>query len=310
MSQATAADAPPAQCLDSVLERATLAAAVFSEYDQAHTDRIVRAVCVAGLDARVRLAKMAHEETGIGVWRDKVVKNVVASLLVYEDIKDLRTVGVIHEDAKAGIVEIAQPLGPLLAVIPVTNPTSTTLFKILIALKTRNPIILSPHHKASRCVAEAARICYEAAMREDAPEGCIQCVEHTSRDVTHALMGDRRIALIIATGGEGMVKAAYTSGNPALGVGAGNVPVLIERTADIPFSVEQIIASKTFDNGTICSSEQAVVVERAVADAVVEQREWQPASWKGCMNLASTSSRTIGFSRAPARSHARLSDGT
>jgi acetaldehyde dehydrogenase/alcohol dehydrogenase len=178
------------------------------------------------------------------------------------------TVGVISVDDERGIVEIAQPIGPIFALAPVTNPTSTVLFKILIALKTRNPIIIHPHHRAVRCSIEAARVCYEAALGEDAPEDCIQWLGHMSREETQALMGHRRLALVLATGGSGLVRAAYSSGTPALGVGAGNVPAFIERSADVPFAVEQIFISKIFDNGTICASEQAVVVEEGVAGEV------------------------------------------
>jgi acetaldehyde dehydrogenase/alcohol dehydrogenase len=260
----------PAQgnAADSILEKAVLASAVFSGLDQAHTDRIVRAVYQAGFNARVKLAKMAHEETGMGRWEDKVIKNVVATQLVYEDIKDLKTVGIVSENKETGISEIAQPMGPILAIIPVTNPTSTALFKILSALKTRNPIIVCPSKKAIRCCAETARICYEAALREDAPEDCIQWLTEVSREQTQALMGHDKLALILATGGSGLVRSAYSSGTPAMGVGAGNVPVFIEKSADVQFAVEQILLSKTFDNGTICASEQAVVVEQTIAEAV------------------------------------------
>ncbi|MCX5976631.1 MAG: aldehyde dehydrogenase family protein [Coprothermobacterota bacterium] len=257
--------------VEEVMERAALAAAVFSQLDQEHTDRIVRAAYLAGFNARVRLAKMACEETGLGIWQDKVIKNVLATQLVYEDIKDEKTVGVIGEDRERGIVEIAQPLGPILAVAPVTNPTSTVMFKILIALKTRNPILIRPHNRAIRCSSEAARIMYEAALSEDAPEDCVQWLGNTSREETHALMSHKRLALILATGGAGLVKSAYSSGTPAIGVGAGNVPVYIERSADIPFAVEQILISKTFDNGTVCASEQAVVTERALTGQVMAE---------------------------------------
>jgi acetaldehyde dehydrogenase/alcohol dehydrogenase len=261
-------DKTPEIIVDQIMEKATLAAAVFSTLDQAHTDRIVRAVYEAGFNARVKLAKMAHEETNIGRWEDKVIKNVVATQLVYEDIKALRTVGVISEDRERGIAEIAQPMGPILAVIPVTNPTSTIMFKVLSALKTRNPIIICPSRKAVRCCAETARICYEAALNEDAPEDCVQWLTQVSREETQALMRHGKLALILATGGGGLVRAAYSSGTPAMGVGAGNVPVFIEKSADIPFAVDQIFVSKTFDNGTICASEQAVVVEKTIAEAV------------------------------------------
>ena len=265
---------------DLLLEKATNAAAVFSQLTQEHTDRIVRAVYQAGLKNRVRLAKMAVEETKMGIWQDKVIKNVVASLLVYDDIKDLKTVGVISDNRETGIMEIAQPLGPILAVIPVTNPTSTVLFKILIALKTRNPVIISPHTKAIKCSVETARICYEAALKEDAPENCIQWVRDGSESAeeaanhradSKAMMSHPKLALILATGGSGIVKAAYASGTPAYGVGSGNVPVLIDKSAKIPFAVESIFLSKTFDNGTICASEQAIVVEKIISKQVIEE---------------------------------------
>jgi len=257
--------------VDKTVGKAIRAAAVFSQLDQDHTDRIVRAVFEAGFNNRVYLAKMAHEETGLGVWEDKVIKNVLATQIVYEDIKKVRTVGMISEDNERGIIEMAQPLGPIFAVTPVTNPTSTVMFKILISLKTRNPIIISPHHSAAKCSIEAARICYEAALKEDAPEECIQWLTRTSREQTRAFMAHEDIALILATGGPGLVRAAYSSGTPAIGVGAGNVPVFIEETADVGFAVEQILLSKTFDNGTICASEQAIVVDQKIAEKVKEE---------------------------------------
>jgi len=254
--------------IDEIMDRARRAAAVFNELDQEETNRIVTAACEAGFKNRVALAKMAVEETGIGKWEDKVIKNVVATQYVYEDMRDLKTVGVIHSDFESGITEIAQPLGPILGVIPSTNPTSTVMFKILISLKTRNPIILSFHPRATRCSTAAARILYEAALAADAPDDCVQWMEQCSLEDTNALMRDRRLALILATGGEALVHAAYSSGTPALGVGPGNVPVFIESSADIPFAVQQIMISKTFDNGTICASEQAIIVEQQSAEKV------------------------------------------
>lgn len=258
----------PLKQADEFLKRAGMAAGIFEMFDQISTDRIVKSVYEAGFNNRVKLAKMAHEETGLGVWEHKVLKNVLATQIVYENIRNEKTVGIISEDDATGITEIAQPLGPILGIIPVTNPTSTTLFKILIAMKTRNPIIISPHFKAAGCCAETARICYEAALSADAPEDCIQWVESPDRELTQALMRHKDIALILATGGPGLVKAAYSSGTPALGVGPGNVPVFIDESADIPFAVENIILSKTFDNGTICASEQAIVVEKKIAGRV------------------------------------------
>jgi acetaldehyde dehydrogenase/alcohol dehydrogenase len=254
--------------VEAIMERARSAAAVFSQFDQEATDHVLKAAYEAGFAQRVRLAKMAHEETGIGNWRDKVLKNVFATQMVYQDIRREKTVGVLSEDEERGIVEIAQPLGPIFAFIPVTNPTSTTLFKILLALKTRNPIIIHPHSMAKGCSAEAARVCYEAALEADAPEFCVQTATGLSREGTQALMGHRDMALILATGGAAMVRAAYSSGTPAIGVGAGNVPVFVERSADLPFAAEQILMSKTFDNGTICSSEQAIVVEACSAEGL------------------------------------------
>jgi acetaldehyde dehydrogenase/alcohol dehydrogenase len=196
---------------------------------------------------------------------------------VYDDIKDMKTAGIISEDVASGITEIAQPVGPILAIIPVTNPTSTVIFKILIALKARNPLIICPSGKAKRCCAETARICYEAALAADAPEDCIQWLTETSREQTQALMSHPGLAMILATGGTGLVKSAYSSGTPTLGVGAGNVPVFIDASADIPFAVKQILISKLFDYGTICASEQAIVVEAVSADAVRAEFQRQGA---------------------------------
>ncbi len=265
------ADRDQALNVQQYFQRANAAAAIFSQFDQRQTDRVVEAVYHAAFNQRVRLAKLAHEETGMGKWQDKVIKNALASQFVYDDIKELKTVGVIHDDPITGVVEIAQPMGPILAVIPVTNPTSTAIFKILIAMKTRNPIIISPSRKAQHSTNETARICYEAAMAVDAPEHCIQWLTECSRELTQAMMAHESLALILATGGTGLVHSAYSSGTPTIGVGAGNVPVYIERSADVPFAVQQIMTSKLFDYGTICASEQALVVEEAIADQVAEQ---------------------------------------
>jgi acetaldehyde dehydrogenase / alcohol dehydrogenase len=258
--------------VNSLIEKASFAAAIFSQLNQKHTDRIVKAVYESGFKNRIKLAKMAHEETGMGIWEDKVIKNVVATQYIYEDIKDLKTVGIISEDRESGITEIAQPIGPIFALIPVTNPTSTTMFKILMALKTRNPIIISAHHKAMKCSLEAARICYEAALKQDAPQDCVQWLdEKSSKETRTLLMHHKKLSLILATGGAGLVGAAYSSGTPAIGVGPGNVPVFIEKTADTAFAVEQIFMSKTFDNGTICASEQAIIVEKSISDTTIKE---------------------------------------
>lgn len=260
-----------------LIQNATAAALAFRDLDQAKTDAIVRAVYVAALENRVSLAKLAHEETGIGTWEDKVLKNVIATQLVYDDIKNQRTVGVIGTDDRNGVVEVAQPIGPILAFIPVTNPTSTTIFKCLIALKTRNPIIFSPPGGARKCTTAAAEICYNAARSAGAPENCIQWLGRATEETLQELMAHRRLAMILATGTNSVVQKASKSGTPNIGVGPGNVPVYIGRTADIPFAVRCIIESKTFDYGTICASEQAIVVKRQVSEDVIAEFKRQKA---------------------------------
>jgi acetaldehyde dehydrogenase/alcohol dehydrogenase len=255
--------------IESIMEKASKAAAQFRLLNQEQTDRIVKAVYKAGFDNRVQLARLAFDETKLGVFKDKVIKNVIATRFVYQDIKDQKTAGLISNDDENGIAEIAQPLGPIFAITPVTNPTSTTLFKILISLKSRNPIIIRPHGSAKKSSCEAARICYEAALSEGAPENCVQWIRRSSIDETLQMMAHPRTALVLATGSTSLVRAAYRSGNPAIGVGPGNVPVFIGKTADIPFTVEQIFLSKTFDNGTICASEQALVVRQCHVEEVI-----------------------------------------
>ncbi len=259
------------QKADEMLEKAQIAAAVFQQLNQKETDKIVEAVYRAGFNARIKLAKMAHEETGMGNWQHKVLKNVIATQLVHESIRNLKTVGVISENHQTGIMEIAQPLGPIFAIVPVTNPTSTILYKTLICLKSRNPVIFSVHRNAVNAGKEAVRICYEAALKAGAPDDCLQIVHEHSRELTQAIMTHPKLALILATGGTGLVKAAYSSGNPSIGVGPGNVPVFIDKSAEIPFAVNSVILSKTFDNGTICASEQSIVVEKRIAPKVIAE---------------------------------------
>jgi len=254
--------------IDLIMNQARQAADRFKTLDQAATDRIVRAVYRVGFDHRVELAEMAAAETHLGRWQDKVIKNVIATRMVYEDIKDLKTVGVVGEDTERGIVEIAQPIGPIFAVTPITNPTSTALFKILIAMKSRNPLIIRPHGAARKCTIEAARLCYEAALEAGAPEHCIQWAKRSSQEETLQMMAHRRTALVLATGSVDLVGAAHRSGTPTIGVGPGNVPVYIGKSADVPFAVEQIHRSKLFDYGTICASEQAMVVRACHAAEV------------------------------------------
>jgi acetaldehyde dehydrogenase/alcohol dehydrogenase len=258
---------------DEIVSNATRAAEALTRLDQQQTDRIVEAAYRAGFDARVRLAKLAFEETRLGVWQDKVVKNVIATQLVYEDIRHEPTVGVISHDRYRGIIELAQPIGPIFALIPFNNPTSTALFKILIALKTRNPLVVSPHPAAKHSTAEAVRVCYEAALDAGAPEHCLQCVPKASPKKVQELMTHRHMALIIATGTGGLVRSAYSSGTPTIGIGPGNVPAYIGQTADVPFAVDCIMRSKTFDNGSICASEQSVVAKTMNADAVIAEFE-------------------------------------
>jgi len=254
---------------DELMMRAKTAAAVFSQHDQQSVDAIVRAAFLAGLSRRRELAQAAVDETGMGNYPDKVVKNTVATLLVYDSIRDEKTVGVICEDRQAGMVEVAEPLGVVLGITPVTNPTSTVMFKILLALKTRNAIVISPHRRAFQCSVDAARLLYEAALEAGAPEDCVTWMEEPSREMSRALMHHSGLALILATGGSSLVGAAYSSGTPALGVGPGNVPVFVDATADVDLLAESVVASKTFDNGVICASEQSVVVVEDDHDRVV-----------------------------------------
>jgi acetaldehyde dehydrogenase/alcohol dehydrogenase len=257
--------------VDEIMENAKNSADSFRKLNQEQTDRIVKAVYEAGFNNRVKLAKLACDETRLGVWEDKVMKNVIATRYVYHDIKNLKTVGAILEDKEHEVVEIAEPLGPIFALTPITNPTSTVLFKILISLKTRNPIVIRPHGAARKCSIEAARLCYDAALKVGAPDHCIQWVKRSSNEQTREYMSHRKTALVLATGSVNLVREAYRSGNPAIGVGPGNVPVYIGKTADVPFAVEQIFISKTFDNGTVCASEQALIANRDNVDEVINE---------------------------------------
>ncbi|MBP1636075.1 MAG: iron-containing alcohol dehydrogenase [Acidobacteria bacterium] len=252
---------PIEQYVDEAVTRAWQAAQAFRRFDQEQVDRVVEAVFEAGWNARHELARLAIEETQMGVLEHKVIKNSYASLLVYEDIRPRRTVGVICHDAMRGISEVAQPKGPVLATIPVTNPTSTTIFKTLICMKTRNPVIFSPHRGARKCIKEAARILSEAAHRAGAPEHAVQFLSRSQGEYVERLMRHPKLALILATGTSSIVRAAQASGTPTLGVGPGNVPVYVHASADIPLAARYIIFSKTFDNSTVCGSEQAIVVE-------------------------------------------------
>lgn len=265
------------QAVDRIVGEAREAAAIFTQYEQEEVDRIVHAAAKAGAARRLELARMAAEETGMGVFEDKVIKNLFATEYVYNDIRHLKTCKLINDSPETGIMEFAEPLGVILGIVPVTNPTSTVMFKSLISLKTCNAIIFSIHHTAIRSGIEAAKTMYEAALAAGAPDYVIRWVEEPSREMTAALMSHPNISLILATGGMGLVHASYASGTPAIGVGPGNVPVYIERSADIPTTVNDILVSKTFDNGMICASEQSVVVDREIRDAVVARFKSQGA---------------------------------
>ena len=251
---------------------------IFSTYTQEQVDAIFKAAATAANKARIPLSKMAVEETGMGVLEDKVIKNHYAAEYIYNAYKNTKTCGVIEEDPVYGITKIAEPLGVIAAVIPTTNPTSTAIFKTLICLKTRNGIIISPHPRAKNCTAAAAKIVLDAAVAAGAPEGIIKCIDVPSLELTNKVM--QEADCILATGGPGMVKAAYSSGKPALGVGPGNTPVIIDDTADVKMAVNSIIHSKTFDNGMICASEQSVTVLESIYKAVKEEFKY-----RGCYFL-------------------------
>lgn len=258
-----------------LMERAYESQKLLAEFGQAEIDRIVEAMAQSGYEQAKRLASMAVEESGLGVVEDKITKNRFATASLYDYIKNMRTAGIIREDRNKGIIEIAAPMGVIVGIIPTTNPTSTTLYKAIIALKSRNSIVFSPHPRSIGCTMEAARIMEEAAVGAGAPKGIINCLSVCTREATDALMHHPKAALILATGGSAMVKAAYSSGTPALGVGPGNVPAFIERSADIPDAIRKILSSKTFDNGTVCASEQAIVTEEVIAGRVIAELKAQ-----------------------------------
>ncbi|MDT2801741.1 bifunctional acetaldehyde-CoA/alcohol dehydrogenase [Vagococcus lutrae] len=238
------------------------------EFTQEQVDHIVHQMAMAGLDAHMPLAKMAVEETGRGVYEDKCIKNMYASEYIWNNIKNDKTVGVIRDDEQHNIIEVAAPVGVVCGVTPTTNPTSTTIFKALISIKTRNPIIFAFHPSAQKSSAEAARIVRDAAIAAGAPENCVQWIDQPSMEATSHLMNHAGVAIVLATGGAGMVKSAYSTGKPALGVGPGNTPAYIEKSAKIKRAVNDLIVSKTFDNGMICASEQGVIVDKEIYDDV------------------------------------------
>ena len=257
--------------LEAELDRVRAAQREFATFTQEQVDKIFFAAAMAANKARIPLAKMAVEETGMGVVEDKIIKNHYAAEYIYNAYKNTKTCGVVEEDKAFGIKKVAEPLGVIAAVIPTTNPTSTAIFKTLICLKTRNGIIISPHPRAKKSTTAAAKIVLDAAVAAGAPEGIISWIDAPSLDMTNLLM--KEADTILATGGPGMVKAAYSSGKPALGVGAGNTPAIIDETADIKLAVNSIIHSKTFDNGMICASEQSCIVDKKIYKTVRKEFE-------------------------------------
>ncbi|MGF2189036.1 bifunctional acetaldehyde-CoA/alcohol dehydrogenase [Vagococcus fluvialis] len=257
--------------IDQLVQKGHVALEKMEALNQKQVDKIVYEMSLAAIDQHMPLAKLAVEETGRGVYEDKAIKNMFASESIWNNIKHNKTVGVINEDKQTGIVEIAAPIGVLCGVTPTTNPTSTTIFKAMIALKTRNPIIFAFHPAAQKSSAEAARVVRDAAIKAGAPVDCIQWVEDPSLEATSSLMNHEGIASVLATGGSGMVKAAYSTGKPAIGVGPGNTPAYIEKTAKIKRAVNDLIVSKTFDNGMICASEQGIIVDKEIYDEVKKE---------------------------------------
>jgi len=264
-TKATVDEALVQKNIDELVNKAEKAGKEMLSLNQEQVDKIVKAMAIAGLEKQMYLAKLAIEETKRGVYEDKITKNIFATEYIYHSIKYDKTVGVIDENENEGYEEVAEPVGVIAGVTPVTNPTSTTMFKSIIAMKTRNPIIFAFHPSAQKCSSEAARIVRDAAIEAGAPENCIQWIEEPSLFGTNALMNHPGVKLILATGGAGMVKSAYSCGKPALGVGPGNVPCFIEKSANLNRAVNDLILSKTFDNGMICASEQAVIVEKDIA---------------------------------------------
>ena len=265
--------------INSLVERAQKALEEYANFDQEKIDYIVAKASVAALDHHGTLAKLAVEETKRGVFEDKATKNLFACEYVVNHMRHLKTVGIVEDDDVTGIVKIAEPVGVVAGLTPVTNPTSTAIFKSLICLKTRNPIIFSFHPSAINCSIAAAKICYEAAVAAGAPKDCIQWIEEPSMEKTSLLMNHPGVATILATGGNAMVKAAYSCGKPALGVGAGNVPAYVEKTCNLRQAVNDIVMSKAFDNGMVCASEQSAIIDKEIySDALKLFKEYSEVS--------------------------------
>lgn len=261
----------------NLIRTAKAAQVELAKKSQEEIDRIIKAMAEAAAANAEKLAKMAVEETGFGIWQDKVIKNIFGSTYIYDYIKELKTVGIVAEDEEKKVMDIAVPMGVIAGLIPSTNPTSTTMYKALISLKCANTIVFSPHPNAKNCILETVKILNEAAVKAGCPEGAIGCITIPTLQATEELMKNKDTAMILATGGSAMVRAAYSSGTPALGVGPGNGPAFIDKSADIRVAVKRIMDSKTFDNGTICASEQSIVVEEAIKDKVVAELKNQGA---------------------------------
>lgn len=261
----------------NLIKKAKEAQAKLAVMTQVQIDAIVKAISDAGYKQSEKLAKMASEETGFGRWQDKVIKNNFAAKHVYESIKKMKTVGILKEDKTNKVMEVAVPVGVVAGLIPSTNPTSTVIYKALIAIKAANSIVFSPHPNALKCIMETVRVVNEAAIAAGCPDGAISVISVPTIQGTDALMKHKDVNLILATGGTAMVKAAYSSGTPAIGVGPGNGPAFIEKSANIPLAVKRILDSKTFDNGTICASEQSIIVETCSKEAVMAELKKQGA---------------------------------
>ncbi|MBP2631905.1 MAG: acetaldehyde dehydrogenase / alcohol dehydrogenase-like protein [Firmicutes bacterium] len=275
--QTLSSDLQSIQEARDIIAKAKKAQEIYKDFTQEQIDKIIEAMSIAASRESDHLAKLANTETGFGKWSDKIIKNKFASEVVYNHIKHIKTVGILTDDKEKMVMDVAVPVGIITALVPSTNPTSTVIYKSLIALKTGNAIVFSPHPSAKNCTIEAATILHNAAVKAGAPEGIIGCMRVLSMEGTTQLMKHPDVSLILATGGEAMVKAAYSSGTPAIGVGPGNGPAFIEKTADFQLAVQRIIESKTFDNGVICASEQSVIVESCSKDAVVAEFKKQGA---------------------------------
>ncbi|MEO1510354.1 MAG: aldehyde dehydrogenase family protein, partial [Cyanobacteria bacterium J06633_23] len=271
LSSPTDARVNTLESLEELIAQVKKAQEIYAGFDQTQVDAIFKQAAIAANNARLPLAKQAVAETSMGVIEDKVIKNHFASEYIYNKYKHEKTCGIIYSDVHYGIQKVAEPIGLIAGIVPTTNPTATAIFKALLCLKTRNAIIFSPHPRAKACTIAAAKVIRDAAVKAGAPAGLIGWIDDPTLELSQALMQHPDIKLILATGGPGMVKAAYSSGHPSLGVGAGNTPALIDETADIQMAVSSILLSKTFDNGMICASEQSAVVADEIYDDVKQE---------------------------------------